>query len=149
VVTVNHAVYVGGRRIGQPHRLAETFEVVDGYTPAMTGLENDIDQIEDGIFGGDRDVSRRIHELPRGSPSSSVPSGPLAGMLRALQCGVEKPEPNNELQRRLRDVQDHAMGNHQTRRRLPHAVAERPDGARDVGGGCGRTTKCDSSRPRA
>lgn len=40
-------------------------EVVDRYAPVVAGLENDIDEIEDEIFTGHRDVSRRIYELSR------------------------------------------------------------------------------------
>jgi magnesium transporter len=38
-------------------------EVVDGYGPVIAGLENDIDEIEDQLFGGDPAVSRRIYQL--------------------------------------------------------------------------------------
>ena len=38
-------------------------EVVDGYAPVVAGLENDIDEIEDQVFAGDPEVSRRIYEL--------------------------------------------------------------------------------------
>ncbi|OUD87004.1 Magnesium transport protein CorA [Clavibacter michiganensis subsp. michiganensis] len=39
--------------------------VVDGYAPVVTGLANDIDEIEDQVFDGDPAVSRRIYELSR------------------------------------------------------------------------------------
>ena len=39
--------------------------VVDGYEPVVAGLENDIDEIEDEVFGGSPTVSRRIYELTR------------------------------------------------------------------------------------
>ena len=40
-------------------------QVVDEYSPVVAGLENDIDEIEDQLFGGDPSVSRRIYELLR------------------------------------------------------------------------------------
>jgi magnesium transporter len=39
--------------------------VVDGYGPVADGLENDIDEIEVEVFGGNAGVSRRIYELSR------------------------------------------------------------------------------------
>jgi magnesium transporter len=38
-------------------------QVVDEYRPVVAGLEKDIDEIEDQLFGGDDDVSRRIYAL--------------------------------------------------------------------------------------
>src|SRR4051812_44453284 len=35
--------------------------VVDGYAPVVAGLENDIDEIETEVFGGDPNASRRIY----------------------------------------------------------------------------------------
>ena len=35
--------------------------VVDGYEPVVAGLENDIDEIENEVFGGSPTVSRRIY----------------------------------------------------------------------------------------
>jgi magnesium transporter len=55
--------------------------VVDGYAPVVAGLQNDIDEIETQVFGGDPNASRRTYEL-----SQEV----------------------LELQRYLRDVADHA-----------------------------------------
>lgn len=40
-------------------------EVVDEYEPVVAGLENDIDEIEDELFGAGPDVARRIYELSR------------------------------------------------------------------------------------
>ncbi|MGW9135993.1 CorA family divalent cation transporter [Streptomyces sp. NPDC055681] len=39
--------------------------VVDGYAPVVTGVENDVDEIETEVFSGDPKVSRRIYELSR------------------------------------------------------------------------------------
>ncbi|MEK8106885.1 CorA family divalent cation transporter [Micromonospora sp. M12] len=40
-------------------------QVVDGYAPVVAGLENDIDEIETEVFGGDPNASRRIYGLSR------------------------------------------------------------------------------------
>ncbi|MFE7629638.1 magnesium and cobalt transport protein CorA [Kocuria sp. NPDC057446] len=84
-------------------------EVVDGYAPVVAGLENDIDEIEDQIFGADRDVSRRVYELSREVIEFQRAVHPLVAMLEALQAGAEKYGLGVELQQRLRDVQDHAI----------------------------------------
>jgi Mg2+ and Co2+ transporter CorA len=38
-------------------------EVVDEYVPVDAGLENDIDEIEEQLFSGDPEVTRRIYDL--------------------------------------------------------------------------------------
>lgn len=44
-------------------------EIVDGYSPVVAGLENDIDEIEDQLFDGDDKVTRRIYScLARSLP---------------------------------------------------------------------------------
>ncbi|MBB1058840.1 magnesium and cobalt transport protein CorA [Dietzia sp. B19] len=84
-------------------------EVVDQYAPVVAGLENDIDEIEDEIFSGRTDVSRRIYELSREVIEFQRAVDPLAGMLEALQRGAQKYSMDDELQRRLRDVEDHVI----------------------------------------
>ena len=39
--------------------------VVDDYVPVLEGLQDDIDQIEEQVFGGDAAVSKRIYQLTR------------------------------------------------------------------------------------
>ncbi len=70
----------------------------------VAGLENDIDEIEDQLFGGDPAVSRRIYELSREVIEFQRATRPLAGMLDALRSGFEKYEVDEELRRNLRDV---------------------------------------------
>lgn len=84
-------------------------EVVDRYAPVVAGLENDIDEIEDEIFSGHADVSRRIYELSREVIAFQRAVQPLVGMLEALQLGAQKYGMDDELQRRLRDVDDHVI----------------------------------------
>ncbi|MDQ2749266.1 MAG: magnesium and cobalt transport protein CorA [Actinomycetota bacterium] len=94
-------------------------QVVDEYQPVVAGLENDIDEIEDQLFSGDPAVSRRIYELSREVIEFQRATHPLLDILRALEGGFEKYRVDVELQRRLRDVQDHAT-----------RVVERADGFR-------------------
>ncbi len=82
--------------------------VVDGYAPVVRGLQNDIDEIQTEVFGGDPKVSRRIYELSREVIEFQRATLPLLGMLAALEAGFEKYGTSEELQRYLRDVADHA-----------------------------------------
>ncbi|MGD8194371.1 magnesium and cobalt transport protein CorA [Herbiconiux sp. P18] len=82
-------------------------EVVDGYAPVIAGLENDIDEIQDQLFGNNPDVSRRIYELLREVISFERAIGPLPDMLDRLLRGSSKYRVDLELQRSLRDVLDH------------------------------------------
>jgi len=84
-------------------------EVVDGYGPVIAGLENDIDEIEDQLFGGDPDVSRRIYQLLSEVIAFQRATGPLRGMLEGLLRGSEKYRVDEELQRSFRDVLDHVL----------------------------------------
>jgi magnesium transporter len=73
--------------------------VVDGYAPVVTGLQTDIDEIETEVFGRHPKVSRRIYELSREVVEFQRATRPLLGMLDGT---------DEELQRYLRDVADHA-----------------------------------------
>jgi magnesium transporter len=95
--------------------------VVDGYAPVVAGLQNDIDEIETEVFGGDPRVSRRIYELSGEVIEFQRAIHPLLGMLGDLTAGFEKYRTDEELQRYLRDVADHAT-----------TVAERVDGFRQM-----------------
>jgi magnesium transporter len=95
--------------------------VVDGYAPVVAGLQNDIDEIETEVFRGDPKVSRRIYELSREVIEFQRATRPLLGMLEGLMAGFDKYGTDEELQRYLRDVADHAT-----------TVAERVDGFRQM-----------------
>lgn len=84
-------------------------EVVDGYGPVIAGLENDIDEIENQLFGGEPAVSRRIYQLLGEVIDFQRAIGPLRGMLEGLLRGSDKYEVDVELQRSLRDVLDHVL----------------------------------------
>src|SRR6266536_2100288 len=95
--------------------------VVDGYAPVVAGLQKDIDEIETEVFGGDPSVSRRIYELSREVIEFQRATRPLLGMLERLAAGSQKSGTDEELQRYLRDVADHAT-----------TVAERVAGFRQM-----------------
>jgi magnesium transporter len=80
--------------------------VVDDYAPVVAGIENDIDEIEDEVFGGNGDVSRRIYELFREVIAFQRATAPLPPMLGRL---IAEPDVDDEERRYLRDVQDHAL----------------------------------------
>ncbi|WP_210506183.1 magnesium and cobalt transport protein CorA [Naasia sp. SYSU D00057] len=84
-------------------------QVVDDYAPVIAGLQNDIDEIEDQLFAGTTDLSKRIYALAREVMNFQRATGPLVDMLSALQRGFEKYSVHVELQRRVRDVLDHAI----------------------------------------
>ncbi|MDQ0906659.1 magnesium transporter [Streptomyces canus] len=81
--------------------------VVDGYAPVVSGVQNDIDEIETEVFRGDPEVSRRIYELSREMVEFQRATRPLVGMLHSLMAGFAKYGTDEELQRYLRDVADH------------------------------------------
>jgi magnesium transporter len=95
--------------------------VVDGYAPVVAGLPNDIDEIETEVFRGDPKVSRRIYELSGEVIEFQRATRPLLQMLDALVAGFDKYGIDEELQRYLRDVTDHAT-----------TVTERVDGFRQM-----------------
>ena len=123
VVTVRHAAQpdlaeVRRRMEDNPELLARgpqavlyavLDQVVDGYGPVIAGLENDIDEIEDQLFGGDPAVSRRIYQLLGEVVDFQRAIGPLRGMLEALLRGSDKYRIDIELQSSLRDVLDHVL----------------------------------------
>ncbi|MCW3491946.1 magnesium and cobalt transport protein CorA [Microbacterium sp. SSM24] len=124
VVTIRHAespdlARVRRRLENQPELLAQgpeavlyaiLDEVVDEYAPVVDGVENDIDEIEDALFGGgDPGLSQRIYELSREVIAFQRATQPLAEMLDSLQRGADKYRVDIELQRALRDVHDHAL----------------------------------------
>jgi magnesium transporter len=94
-------------------------QVVDEYLPVVDGLQTDIDEIEDQVFSGDPEVSRRIYELLREVVKFQRATQPLPAMIADLRAGFDKYEVELELQRYLRDVADHV-----------ERVVERADGFR-------------------
>jgi magnesium transporter len=81
--------------------------VVDGYEPVIAGLENDIDEIEDDVFGeASPEVSRRIYQLIREVIEFQRATAPLDGIIGSL---IEEQGVGEEEGRYLRDVRDHAV----------------------------------------
>jgi magnesium transporter len=123
VITVRHAespdLSVVRRRLEHdPELLAHGTEavlyaildaVVDGYSPVVAGIENDVDEIETQVFDGDPAVSRRIYELSREVVDFQRAASPLTAMLESLEAGFDKYGVDEELRRLLRDVADHVV----------------------------------------
>ncbi len=125
VVTIRHAdspdlTRVRARMEEQPELLrmgpeavlyALLDQVVDEYSPVATGVEDDIDEIEDALFSGDddRSLSQRIYALAREVIALHKSTLPLTDMLERLLQGSDKYGVDIELQRSLRDVLDHVI----------------------------------------
>ncbi|TFD80255.1 magnesium and cobalt transport protein CorA [Cryobacterium sp. Sr8] len=84
-------------------------QIVDEYGPVVAGLENDIDEIEDQLFTGDPEVSRRIYALSREVIEFQRATQPLVGMMESLQRGFETRNVDVEIRHHLRDVLDHTI----------------------------------------
>ncbi|MCX5535801.1 magnesium and cobalt transport protein CorA [Streptomyces sp. NBC_00006] len=96
--------------------------IVDGYAPVVAGLMNDIDEIEDTLFGkgnADPALSERIYRLLAQVIALQRAIGALPNMVRGLLRGADRYGTGDEVQNRLRNVLDHTI-----------RVTERVDGAR-------------------
>ncbi len=84
-------------------------EVVDEYEPVMAGLENDIDEIEDELFGeAEHEVlTRRIYDLSSEVIGFQRAVQPLIGIVEALQRGGPTYNVDPDLTHLLGDVLDH------------------------------------------
>lgn len=124
VVTVRHAespdlAHVRDRLEGEPHLLkkgpeailyAVLDEAVDEYEPVIAGLENDIDEIEDQLFGSTDEheaLTRRIYDLSSEVIGFQRAVQPLLGIVEALQRGGVKHGVDLDLSHHLGDVLDH------------------------------------------
>ncbi|WP_300007981.1 magnesium and cobalt transport protein CorA [Pseudonocardia sp.] len=85
-------------------------KVVDDYAPVLDGLQDDIDEIEVQVFGGDPGVSRRIYTLTREVIEFQRAVEPLESVFVELRERLKETasESDLELRRALRDVADHA-----------------------------------------
>ncbi|GAA1125978.1 magnesium and cobalt transport protein CorA [Citricoccus alkalitolerans] len=87
--------------------------VVDDYFPVAEGLENDIAEIEDEIFAGDGNVTRRIYELSREVVGFQRAIRSLPHMLETMIDALSKEQDADpgklEVVRKLRDVHDHTV----------------------------------------
>ncbi|TWF74620.1 magnesium transporter [Pseudonocardia hierapolitana] len=85
-------------------------KIVDDYAPVLDGLQDDIDEIEVQVFGGDPGVSKRIYQLSREVIEFQRAVEPLSDMFDELRDRLKEKagEADLELRRALRDVADHA-----------------------------------------
>ena len=84
-------------------------EVVDAYQPVINGLQVDIDEIENQLFDGNTDISRRIFGLSREVIDFQRAVERLTPMLERLQAEAASFGIDAELSRSVRDVHDHAL----------------------------------------
>ena len=82
-------------------------KVVDDYAPVVAGIDNDIEEVENEIFGQRADSTQRIYFLKREVIEFHRAVRPLLAPLESLQYGGQ-PGVNDELRRYFRDVHDHA-----------------------------------------
>lgn len=97
-------------------------EVVDREAPVIAGLEEDIDEIEDDLFGGsdvDPGLTERIYRLSGQVITFQRAARPHPAMLEGLLRGADKYGTDDEVRHRLRNVHDHTV-----------RVADRVDTAR-------------------
>ncbi|MCT9820263.1 magnesium and cobalt transport protein CorA [Microbacterium sp. W1N] len=89
-------------------------QVVDDYAPVVSGLENDIDEIEAQLFSGDPAVTKRIYDLSGEVMEIQRAVRPLQGMIASLRAELESDDAEDadllELRRSFRDVLDHVIG---------------------------------------
>jgi magnesium transporter len=87
--------------------------VVDDYGPAITGLGDDIDEIENQVFSGERaNPAERIYKLKREVLEFSHAVGPLVDPVDSLSKGrYEVIHP--EVRTYFRDVNDHLLRTHE------------------------------------
>lgn len=88
-------------------------QLVDEYSPVVTHLLEAIDDVEDLLFSGDRDVPRRIYDLIRDVIALQRAVHPLDGILRQLTgrlpaSGLAAAQVD-QLRAHLRDVLDHVL----------------------------------------
>jgi magnesium transporter len=80
--------------------------IVDDYVPVVEGLEQDVDQVEDTVFGGSPAATERIYRLRSVATDFYRAVHPLLAPLDALQRGAF-PQVAEQLLPFLRDVNDH------------------------------------------
>jgi magnesium transporter len=85
---------------------AITDKIVDDYEPVMTGLENDVEEVEVSVFGERSDETKRVYFLRRELAEFYRAVHPLLAPLDLLLSN-EHPETSTVLRDHLRDVTDH------------------------------------------
>ena len=103
--------------------MAIVYAIVDNYQPVVAGLQDDIDEIEDDVFGASPTVSRRVYELTREVIEFQLATGALEGILARL---MDEPEIDDEQRRHPPPVQTTATssglrrGDRQLAAAFPH-----------------------------
>ena len=111
-----------GRSRSDPERLkrgpgavlhAIVDRVVDDYAPAIEGLREDIEEVENDVFSPERDSSaERIYKLKREVLEFTRAAAPLVGPIDRLAAGHhELIHP--EVREYFRDVNDHLVRVHE------------------------------------
>ena len=80
-------------------------KVVDDYEPVVNGIDNDIEEVEQEIFGQRADSTERIYFLKREVIAFHRAVSPLLSPLEAIERGAY-PDIDPELRRYMRDVHD-------------------------------------------
>ncbi len=83
-------------------------KVVDDYDPVLDGLENDVEEVEQVVFEGAGDQTRRIYFLRRELAEFYRAVHPLLTALDKLDSRTRGDVPKL-LRNHLRDVQDHVQ----------------------------------------
>ena len=106
--------------------------VVDDYVPVVAGIENDIDEIEDEVFGAGSasGASRRIYELTREVIAFQRASKPLVAMLDRLIDGAPDSRGGARLPARRAGPRVAAQ---RAGRRVPRTAREHPQRQPDAG----------------
>ena len=98
--------------------------VVDEEAPVIEGLEQDIDEVEDELFGEgpvDPSLPERIYRLLEQVIAFQRANRPLPAMVQELLRGADSCGTGDEVRHRLRNVHDHTV-----------RIAERIDTARSL-----------------
>lgn len=82
--------------------------VVEGYDPVVEGLENDLDEVEAEVLGGNTEVSNRVHTLSREVIRFHQATKPLAGALERL-TESDTGDLDPEAHRYLRHVHNRVL----------------------------------------
>jgi magnesium transporter len=94
-------------RLGPPGAVWAVMDtVVDDYLPVLEGLENDVEEVEEAVFEGTGDQTRRIYHLRRALAEFYRAVYPLLAALDRLESRARGEVPKL-LRNHLRDVQDH------------------------------------------
>jgi magnesium transporter len=95
--------------------------IVDDYQPAIEGLENDIEEMEEQLFSGERsNQAERIYRLQREVLGFRKATAPLVDPIERLAAGHHE-QIHPEIRDYFRDVNDHLI-----------RARDRLDGMRDL-----------------